>query len=138
MSLAQTYLDKLPPDWESKFLDMYDSGCSDWEIMREFGIKPKEWKIMHSSLGESIFAEIVEYGNALCRAWWEQEGRTNLHTPKFNTRLYDIQMQNRFGWTRKAEITDSDTAVQSADEESLDRRLGELRDKEQVSGDAEV
>jgi len=138
MTPAQELLNKLPEDWEAKFLGMYDEGCSDWEIMREYGIKPKEWTLMHNALGESQFAEVVEYGNALCRAWWEQLGRTSLNTRGFNTRLYDIQMQNRFGWSQKAENTENDTGVQLVDIDSIDRRIAELTGKDKVSGDAET
>jgi hypothetical protein len=138
MTIATKHLEKLPEDWEHKFLDMYDHGCSDWEIMREYGIKPRAWKIMYSALGESQFREVVEFGNVLSRAWWEKQGRTKLNTRGFNTRLYDIQMQNRFGWAKKAETTETEAGVTEADQESLDRRLAELRDKAQVSGDAET
>ena len=138
MSIAQKHIDALPETWAADFLDMYDHGCSDWEIMREYGIRPRAWKIMYGALGESQFREVVDFGNVLCRSWWEREGRTNLKARGFNTRLYDINMQNRFGWARKAETSELDLGTALADQESLDRRLKELKAKEQVSGDAET
>jgi len=131
---AQKYIDALPEDWQRKFLEMYDTGCSDHEIMREFGISPKAWRVMTMALGESEFSEVVEFGQALAQAWWEREGRVNLAKRGFNTRLYDINMQNRWGWARKAENTEVD-GVSIADDQSLDRRIEELKKK--VSGDIE-
>ena len=134
MSLAQTHLDKLPDQWQTSFLEMYDVGCGDAEVMREFGIAPKAWNIMLNSLGESEFSEVVEFGHVLARAWWEQQGRTNLNKRGFNVRLFDINMQNRWGWARKAEL-ETETQIVAADDNALDARLEELRNK--VSGATE-
>jgi hypothetical protein len=131
---VQEHLDALPEDWQRKFLEMYDTGCSDHEVMREFAISPKAWKLMSIALGESEFNEVIEFGKALARAWWEREGRVNLDRRGFNTRLYDINMQNRWGWARKAENAEVDQ-VTGADEQSLDRRIEELKAK--VSGEIE-
>lgn len=103
--------------------------------MREFAIPLKQWKIMMNSLGESEFSEVVEFGHVLSQAWWEQQGRNHLNKRGFNTRLYEINMQNKFGWANKAEVNDPDSQVGAVDEESLNRRIDELSKK--VSGDAE-
>lgn len=132
---VKEHLDALPEDWVDKFLEMYDTGCSDHEIMREFGISPKVWQLLMMSLGESQFAEVVEFGNALARAWWEREGRTNLGKRGFNTRLYDINMQNRWGWAKKQETSDSDAPMVAANDTALDRRIQQL--KEQMAEGAE-
>lgn len=134
MTLAQKYLERLPEDWPVQFLDMYEQGCSDAEVMREFAITPKQWKVLLTSLGESEFEEVVEYGHALARAWWEAQGRVNLMKKGFNVRLYDINMQNRWGWARKAEVEQNEGPVLGADDEALDARIKEL--KSQVAGDA--
>ena len=131
---AKVFLDKLPEDWEAKFLEMYNTGTGDFEVMREFGIPLKNWKIMMNSLGESAFSEVVEFGHVLSQAWWEQQGRSNLKKRGFNTRLYEINMQNKFGWANKAEVNDPDS-VGASDDKSLDRRIKELSKK--VSGDVE-
>ena len=47
------------------------------------------------------FNEAVEIGLLLSQHWWEEQGRINLKCPLFNTNLYMIHMQNRFGWTKK-------------------------------------
>jgi len=136
MSIAQKHLAKLPEDWTQLFLEMYNQGCSDVEIMKEFGITPRAWKLMLMALGESEFHEVIDFGHALAQAWWEHMGRTNLKTRGFNVRLYDINMQNRFGWAQKAELNESDSQIGAADDKALDRRLSELR--KQVSGGVET
>lgn len=123
---ASTHLAKLPEGWAKQFLEMYDVGCSDHEIMRKYAITPTAWKTMLNSLGESEFHEVVDYGNALAMAWWLRLGRTNINNKQFNTRLYDITMQNRFGWAQKAETTENETSVSLADDDTLDRRIKEL------------
>lgn len=136
MSLASKHLAKLPEDWTQLFLEMYNQGCSDTELMKEFGITPKAWKIMLIALGESEFHEVVDFGHALAQAWWEFQGRTNLKTRGFNVRLYDINMQNRWGWARKSELSDTDSQIGAADDKALDRRIKELSKK--VSGGVEA
>jgi hypothetical protein len=135
---VQTVMDTLPEDWTTQFLAMYDDGCSDFEVMRQFGITPKQWQMVYSALGESEFQEVVEYGHALARAWWEAQGRTNLTKRGFNVRLYDINMQNRYDWARKAENTDGDTVVGAADDASLSHRIKELESKYKVSESTET
>lgn len=126
MTNASTHLKALPEDWQDQFLKMYDVGCSDWEIMRKYGITPTAWKTMVNALGESEFHEVVEFGNALAKAWWIRLGRKNVGNKQFNTQLYNITMQNRFGWAQKAETTDNDSPITVSDSDALDRRLEEL------------
>ena len=123
---ARTYLDKLPEGWQKEFLAMYEVGCSDHEIMKKYAITPTAWKKMALSIGDSEFGEIVEFGNALAFAFYLKLGRVNLNNKQFNTRLYDITMQNRFGWAQKAENTETETSISIADNDTLDRRIKEL------------
>ena len=126
--LAKTHIAKLPEDWKDQFLKLYDSGGSDWELMRIYGITPGAWKTMYNALGESEFHEVVEFGNVLAKAWWIELGRKNVYNKQFNTRLYDITMQNRFGWAQKAETTENESPIGMADDATLDRRLEQLKE----------
>lgn len=130
MTQATTHLAKLPEGWQKTFLEMYDEGQSDCEIMREFSITPAAWKTMYNSLGESEFNEVVDFGNVLAEAFWVRLGRINVGNRSFNTQLYNITMQNRFGWSQKAETTEIEKPIQLADDETLDRRFKELVGKE--------
>lgn len=49
------------------------------------------------------FREAVEYGEALSGLWWREIGRRNLMNKEFNSNLWMMNMQNRFGWTRRWE-----------------------------------
>lgn len=44
------------------------------------------------------FLQAVKIGENLCRRWWEEIGRLNLHNKGFNNVGWMMNMQNRFGW----------------------------------------
>lgn len=130
MTTAKKYIEKLPENWKEEFLRMYNQGMSDWEVMRKYGLTPVAWKTLYNALGETEFHEVVEFGNVLAKAWWVELGRLHVDDKTFNTQLYNITMQNRFGWAQKAETTENESPVGLASEEDLDRRLAQLRGKE--------
>jgi hypothetical protein len=63
------------------------------------------------------FSEAMRIGQSLSEEWWEAHGRKNLHNKDFNTKLWDINMMNRFKWSRR-EQTDA-TVVVKAHEDLL-------------------
>jgi len=52
---------------------------------------------------EPNFFYALNIGMALSNHWWKQQGRLNIHNKEFNSTLYMMNMQNRFGWSRKVE-----------------------------------
>jgi len=49
------------------------------------------------------FLKSVNIGDQLSLLWWMTMGQINIHNKDFNSTLYMMQMQNRFGWSRKLE-----------------------------------
>lgn len=47
------------------------------------------------------FLKAVKIGEKLCLRWWETIGKDNLANKDFNNTMYMMQMQNRFGWSRR-------------------------------------
>lgn len=57
-----------------------------------------EWREKHKEFGDT-FNEYLQYAEG----WWLGEGRKNIGNKNFNSRLYELQMQNRYGWNKKSE-----------------------------------
>lgn len=51
------------------------------------------------------FSAAVKFGQKLAKSWWTETGRKNLQNDRFNNTLYMMNMQNRFGWTRKLDAS---------------------------------
>jgi hypothetical protein len=104
---------------------MYDQGCSDREVMRDLKLTPASFKHLMSDVTSSNFAEIVEFGRMLARAWWERMGRQNLLPKGFQTQLYSLNMQNRFGWALKSEESNTNINIDSMDDVEMDSAIRE-------------
>jgi hypothetical protein len=63
----------------------------------------KKWCDAGSEIYHPEFAEAVDYGKQLSGLWWREIGRMNVYNKNFNATLFMMNMQNRFGWTRKLE-----------------------------------
>lgn len=118
-------LKRLPPNWMEDMLALYGQGCSDHEVMRELEIRPADFKELLQDTMHSNFAEIVEIGRSVSRAWWEGLGRAHVLSKKINVALYNLQMQNRFGWTTKSEESKTNIEIQSMEGSELDAKLHE-------------
>lgn len=132
MSAARDLLDQLearPDDWVKQVFAMYSEGCSDREVMVELKLTPYQWKTLMDDLVESQFSEIIELGRTLAHAWWERQGRINLHSKTFNTGLYTIQMKNRFGWSEKTEQSMTTIDFENKDADELIREIRHLNSK---------
>lgn len=56
---------------------------------------------------DPAMAAAMETGLDLSQAWWEEQGRINLHNPKFQWTGWIFNMKNRFGWSdRRTEIVE--------------------------------
>jgi hypothetical protein len=51
------------------------------------------------------FSAAVKLGKQLSKSWWNEIGRNNLLNDRFNNTLYMMNMQNRWGWTRKLDAS---------------------------------
>ena len=49
------------------------------------------------------FLKAVNIGDQLSELWWMTMGQLNILNKEFNSTLYMMQMQNRFGWSRRLE-----------------------------------
>ena len=124
MSVATAKAIKALPDkWADTMLSMYDQGCSDSEVMRSLNITPARWDQLMLDTSMSNFSEIVEVGRMLARAYWEGMGRANVMSKRINVALYNLQMQNRFGWTTKSEESRTNILPENLNTDELDEKL---------------
>jgi hypothetical protein len=91
----------------------YASGASDIEICRILKVRPIKFEERYRK--DAVFRELIDTGRMLRRAWWMEQGRLNLHNPKFNRNTWLDYMKNEFGWAEKVE-TVSDDKNKSYDE----------------------
>jgi predicted DNA-binding protein YlxM (UPF0122 family) len=54
---------------------------------------------------DAKFANTIKKGVEYSEAWWEANGRLNIHNKEFNSTLWYMNMKNRFGWKDKTEST---------------------------------
>jgi hypothetical protein len=78
-------------------------GMSKLEVgVKVFGAIPMtmtNWEEQHPE-----FLEATKLGLKLSEAWWQQQGRENIHNTSFNTGLWFINMKNRFRWRDRVEV----------------------------------
>lgn len=92
------------PNWQT-LVDEYEQGASDVEIAKLLKITiTRFYQLIEES---ESFAEFVERGRTLSRAWWESAGRKNLWNKEFNTALWNFNMKNRYGWADKVDTNDT-------------------------------
>lgn len=100
----KSLLVNLPDNWKETILDLYKEGASNVEVKALI----YEWRGQFSNnlwdrwmKEEKEFWETIKRGNQLSKAWWENQGRTNLKTPAFNYTGWYMNMKNRFKWADK-------------------------------------
>lgn len=89
-----------------RFIKLSAQGKDINTICCELGITKKtfyDYINPDSSTYKAEFHAAVEIGRQFCEAWWSEVGRINLNNSTFNATLYMMNMQNRFGWTRRLE-----------------------------------
>lgn len=95
----QKTLKDLPRNWEKLVLSHMAEGASKKEIIAELGIGSQLFYDLAER--EEEFSNTIKKGTELSEAWWEKQGRTNLHNKSFNSTLWYMNMKNRFGWSDK-------------------------------------
>ncbi len=92
----------LPQDWVKKITDLAEVGGSDVEMRVALDCMSDDlWYRLIAE--EEEFSRTVNKAKLIARAWWERNGRENLHNNKFNSRLWNLNMSNRFAWHEKKE-----------------------------------
>ena len=85
-------------DWTNEYISASKGDRGAMEYMDEKG------QISYRKLNTNFkpdFLKSVKIGQKLCQKWWETIGKDNLHNKDFNNTMYMMQMQNRFGWSRR-------------------------------------
>lgn len=68
------------------------------------------------------FFRTINEGVDHSEGWWTKSGRVNLTNKDFNSRLWEINMMNRFGWMKKAhnnldvEVSESERKIRNAED----------------------
>jgi len=84
------------------------AGASKIELAAALGIGEwtlNQWCKSDSDLHKPVFATTVALGEALSAGWWEKVGRKNMMNKEFNYNGWYMNMQNRFGWKGKKELS---------------------------------
>ncbi len=90
----------LPTNWAKKLLELGKVGGSESEMRITLGcISDDLWYRLKKEDPE--FSRTVSIAKLLAQGWWERKGRENIENTKFNTRLWQINMMNRFNWLKE-------------------------------------
>lgn len=90
---------KYNPNMCYKVIDYMSKGLSKEDVSILLGVSYVhflEWVGKFPEFGKSI-----NLGVKLSEYWWKEQGRLNLYNKNFNSTLYMMNMQNRYGWTRR-------------------------------------
>lgn len=105
--------------WSREVIALYEEGASDAEVAASLRVPLKAfYKRMQDS---TAFAELIDFGRTLSRAYWEGLARKNVGNKSFNSSLYAFYMKNRHGWADKIET--------SSTNENINQNVDELREK---------
>jgi hypothetical protein len=94
--------DYMPDVFPTLVKTLLSTGRTKAEVAFELGICPStifDWTNKYPE-----FAEAINIGMELSRAWWDQVGRANLSNPYFNSTLYMMCRSNMHGWVRKDQV----------------------------------
>lgn len=87
------------PSFCGKMISLGKQGMGVEEIALEWEICKQtiyNWTKAHPEFLDA-FNTAMEFS----KAWWMKEGRTSLRDKEMNARMYEIQVMNRIGWSRK-------------------------------------
>jgi hypothetical protein len=96
-------LSDLPDGWVNSLVELCEEGGSDVEMRDLLGISESTWNRLIEE--EEEFSRTVLRAREKCHVWWIKHSRKELHNKDFNNKLYEMNMQNRFGWNKKVEGT---------------------------------
>ncbi len=106
--------------------EAYENGAHDIEICKVLRLTPSKFEQYYRE--DAKFKEVVDLGRTLSKAYWYEQGRTQLQNPKFNNTLWAFNMKNRFGWADKTETVTKDESEESIEtlKNKLDKQLPAL------------
>lgn len=133
--------------WSQQVISLYEVGGSDAEVAASLRVTLKAfYKQMQDS---GTFAELIDFGRTLSKAYWERLAREHVKDKNFNSSLYSFYMKNRHGWADKVETsstnenlnTDLDSLRQQVTKEVesfIKRNTPELSDAQRVLAGLQV
>lgn len=90
-------LKDLPKDWEKKAIELYSEGASDIEVrVTILKISRDLWYRLLKE--EPLFSDTITYGRELAKVWWMKKGRKGVDSTKVNSKMFELNMMNRYGW----------------------------------------
>ena len=93
-------------------IELMEKGASKVEVCAELGICTDTLYEWCKDSDKKEFSDTIKRGEDLSNAWWERNGRVNLHSTTFNSSLWYMNMKNRFKWADRQE-TESTVTVQT-------------------------
>lgn len=106
----------------NQMLGMYEAGCSDNQVCARLRFTHAHFKKLQ--MENPVFRDAVNMGHILQKAWWEDQGHTNLSNKNFNASLYGLIMKNRYGYGEKMEIKSVTTEeIEASSTDELENRL---------------
>lgn len=91
--------------WMGDMIECFSQGYTNLMVYKKIG---RTHSAINTLRQESPgFAELLEMGEALSKAYWEEIGQTGVFDPKaVSFPMYAFYMKNKFGWSEKYETTD--------------------------------
>lgn len=123
-------MSNLRQDWAAAALAEYDKGASDSEVIAVLQITRSRFSSLMQE--DENFAEVIEFGRDLAKAFWYRVGRTNLTNTKFNTSLWYANMKNRFGWSDKVTNQEAPPVQEKSDDELREEARKLLQKQEKI------
>jgi hypothetical protein len=103
-------LEDLDPNWRQILLDSAQEGSGRVGWQCALGISNTGWLSLLANSPE--FNAAVDEARLLSQNWWEEQGRRMTKGGNGNGKVWEINMQNRFRWNQKVEISgDPDAPV---------------------------
>lgn len=91
--------------WSRDVINLYEEGASDAEVAASLRVPLKAFYARMQA--SPAFAELIDFGRTLSKAYWEGLARKNVNNKNFNSSLFAFYMKNRHGWADKIETSGS-------------------------------
>ena len=94
---------KYRPEFPDRVRAYLADGYSQTACAGKLGISHETFIVWKKEIPE--FSEAIKEGEAASQSWWEDRGRDAVTNGEFNPTVWWRNMQNRFGWREKTEVT---------------------------------